>query len=123
MSTFNRTHIWDTPPYEPLGEPAHEDMCEHGKKAYIGSATFKTSRGETLRKASIDVYIFDTALGQNVCIRYGGKCHEYISPGNVLDLLISANHKNASPEYRIAADLVDKNTTIRATVARHSDSP
>jgi hypothetical protein len=76
------------------------DHCNHGK-AYVGS--FKVfEAGDKYR--SYDLYVFDTKHGQEVCIRYGNKDYEYISPGS-LGGFIKRSHM--TPVYQAACELLD----------------
>ena len=86
--------------------PKYIDHCRHGLDCFIGRITIEPPPSK--RKINVyDVYVYDTPLSSDVCIRYGNDSHEYISPGNVTNLM-------RFPEnlfYRKALELIlDKGT-------------
>jgi hypothetical protein len=69
--------------------PRFIDHCQHGKKCFIETIQHADSRYADFK--DYDIYVFeDQRLGAEVCIRYGNKPYEYISPGRITDLALKA---------------------------------
>lgn len=85
--------------------PVFVDCCGHPKESYIGSFRVDRMSFGGVREERYDLYVYESDRGYQACIRYGEESYEYISPGMVLDLLLSAaTHK--TPEYRLAALMI-----------------
>jgi hypothetical protein len=85
-------------------QPHWHDHCEHPKESYVGSFQLKQQDS-----GSYDVYVFKvkhSMCGYDVCIRYGSRPSEYISPGALSDLLSWASDPRSSLSYRMAASLI-----------------
>lgn len=97
--------------------PFWKDECCHSKDSYIGSATYweRTPSSGVNKRRQIDVYVFEPAGSQSVCIRYSDEPGGYASPGLLLDFLISAQRRPADYAYAAAALVIDELMEIRAT--------
>lgn len=63
--------------------PRWKDCCEHAKESYV--ATFEIwDKGKC---EVYDLYVFDQRGRSEVCLRFGDEPGDYISPGNVGQLL------------------------------------
>ena len=60
-------------------KPFWEDGCQHGEDCYVGSFRTETEK--------IDVYLYTTLRDHEICLRFGNDCHEYYSPGPLLQFL------------------------------------
>ena len=125
----NKTHAWNLD-YRPgqfqiqLRRKRYwQDGCNHSDECYVGSAKFIDyfySKG--IRDATelcIDVYVFPDGLNnqQRVCIRCSDECPDYIGPGTVLDLLITAQKdRHGTDRYSAAACVINHYMEIRATI-------
>jgi hypothetical protein len=86
--------------------PVWPDQCGHGPSTYIGSILVQETHQS--ERHPVDVYVFDSYELQEVCVRYGDRDDEYLSPGTVLDVLIKGSYANLSVTTRIAASLLLK---------------
>lgn len=66
--------------------PIYADWCNHGRESFVGS--FKVYR-EDERVDTYDLYIFERNC---VCLRYGNKPEEYLSPGKIVNLISASYH-------------------------------
>ena len=92
-------------------QPRWTDECLHGLDCFIGrlDVTYATAEGGT-RKETMDVYVFDShMMGAELCIRYGSKPNEYISPGRVIDVAMMQNNGL----YKAAMDMVKSAGLLR----------
>lgn len=107
-----------------------KDGCNHPEETYIGSAWF-LDYGRGIREAKercIDVYVFYGGIfeSQSVCIRCGDDSPDYISPGTVVDLLITSQTRHTTLDgskyeycdtaYAAAACVINHYMEIRATL-------
>lgn len=90
--------------------PVWPDQCEHEDGSYVASFEVVDSvpvpddspESFTLRLSKYDLYVFPQRYyGQEVCIRYGSKCGEYISPGSLGEFLAKNNHEPYTSAIRI----------------------
>ena len=65
--------------------PLFKDECEHKEGSYV--ATFKVITDELVTER-YDLYVWQGKFGgSRVCLRYGDKPEEYLSPGPVENVL------------------------------------
>ena len=134
----NKTHSWrlDYDKNHPLTLKLRrkrywKDACGHPDETYIGSAWFidYSSGISGARERCIDVYVFNGGVleSQSVCIRCSDECSDYISPGSVVDLLITSQKRLQNMDgkyvysdeaYAAAACVINHYMEIRATL-RH----
>lgn len=94
--------------------PVWQDHCEHGLDAYVCSFTVTRASGGVFTQKEYDLYLFDQpTMGTEVCIRYGNKDSEYISPGRLGDFMSSSGWHN--PEYREAQRILKDLGTLTWT--------
>lgn len=101
-----------------------DNACDHSEETYVGSARFTeycyVNGKREAEERFIDVYVFheEFANTQDVCIRYGHEGPDYISPGTVLDLLITAQKDRHAEgdDYSAAACVINHYMEIRATL-------
>lgn len=91
--------------------PKYIDGCKHGINSFVGSVQYYDLREIKLKW--IDVYVFDQNNRQHVCIRTGNEPEDYLSPGTVLDVLISGSKYNSLEVYKITAALIDLKFKVR----------
>lgn len=66
--------------------PVWQDTCQHKAEEYVVS--FQTYSMKAQRQ--YDLYIYSEGeRGQQICIRYGNRCDEYLSCGSLSDFFIS----------------------------------
>lgn len=95
----NPTTDFSFPEIEILSEtPTFPEECGHG--GFVSSIVTTSNR-------VIDVYVFEQNGQQSICLRYGNRAHEYISPGTTGDLLFEAI-RNRDPIYLGAATILLK---------------
>jgi hypothetical protein len=71
--------------------PIWEDGCNHPPGSYV--ASFQTFLGLDV-KERIDLYAYPLPDGKmNFCMRFGPEGHEYYSPGDIENIIKSANHE------------------------------
>lgn len=103
----NHEHAWEDPRSEfeekPTA-PAYDNACGHNPADFVGQIAYWQGKD---RKVA-DVYVFTQWQMQSVCIRCSNEGGDYISPGTVLDLLISAHRHEAGSAYKAAAALIDE---------------
>lgn len=79
--------------------PIWQDGCEHDKGTYVVSFTVHSRLNKI---DQYDLYIFENNGRQEVCIRYGAECQQYISPGSLGEFLSrSCNHEPYQTAVRI----------------------
>ena len=92
-------------------EPRFKDKCGHSKECYIGTGSYSRMIDGKPEECWIDVYVFDDpTFGQEVCIRYGKKPEEYLSPGQVCTFLLHVGKTNET--YRHAWDIMRANGKV-----------
>jgi hypothetical protein len=69
-----------------ISGPCWQDCCQHEAGSYV--ASFEICKPSPMVKGGYkqefyDLYVFDQQGRQDVCIRYGAECSEYISPGHL----------------------------------------
>lgn len=70
--------------------PKFIDHCNHGADNFIGTihVTEKDRQTGELKQVPYDIYIFeDATFGTEACIRFGNEPNEYLSPGQVTNLV------------------------------------
>jgi hypothetical protein len=122
----NKTHAWNLDSQHrhqiQLRRKRYwQDRCNHPDECYVGSAKFiDYSKG--IREATepcIDVYVFTDQFDnkQHVCVRYSDRCPDYMGPGTVLDLLITAQkERHGTDHYSAAACVINHYMEIRASL-------
>jgi hypothetical protein len=107
----NFGHVFRCHSYKMRNKPFWHDYCNHVDGSYVGSAEYYHS-GANIEK--MDVYLFeDVSCGrQSVCIRTGSDCSDYISPGGLFDMMMSAARHGGV--YSVALDLIDQSFSFRA---------
>jgi hypothetical protein len=68
-----------------ISGPFWQDCCHHEPGSYV--ASFEICKPSPMVKGGYkqefyDLYVFENR-GQEICIRYGAECSEYISPGHL----------------------------------------
>lgn len=128
---LNKSHRWSLE-YGEEGTPAQptlrlrrsrywKDACSHSEESYVGSAWFvgHSAEARPARECMIDVYVFHDSLmnAQSVCIRCSDAAPDYIAPGTVLDLIVTAQKSRPSgaDHYSAAACVIDRFMEVRAT--------
>jgi hypothetical protein len=86
-------------------KPHFYDHCGHKGGEYIGTSPYYYNDGKDFKEGWVDVYIFDSSLGQEVCIRYGKEDREYYSPGLVVDFLRRSGNAT-NPAYKKALEIL-----------------
>ncbi len=131
----NKSHCWyvDYNEHDDMPELARiklrrerywQDGCDHPDDTYVGSAQFTeytyVNGVREYTEVCIDVYVFPDKLmnTQSVCIRCADSASAYISPGTVLDLLITAQKERHAEgtHYSAAACVINHYMEIRATL-------
>jgi len=123
----NKTHAWNLDYqrgnswFQLRRKRYWQDGCNHPDECYVGSAKF-TNYSKGVGKTTehcIDVYVFPDGRdnAQHVCIRCSDECPDYIGPGTVLDLLITAQKDYHSYDhYSAAACVINHYMEIRASL-------
>jgi hypothetical protein len=79
--------------------PVWPDCCNHEAGSYVASFEVCKSLDKLDR---YDLYVFrHSKLGQEICIRYGRECSEYISPGSLGEFLTRNQHEPYTTAIRI----------------------
>jgi len=68
-------------------KPYHQDGCGHVERGdiYVGSFEHIHYAAEC-KVEQYDVYLYEDVMGLEVCLRFGSKCHEYLSTGPICQL-------------------------------------
>jgi hypothetical protein len=89
---------------EKVEGPRWKDGCKHRAEEYVGTVM--------VGDYAYDVYVYAGGdWGGACCIRYGDMAWEYISPGSVLDLLLTA-FQHHEPPYTYALRLILQEGTL-----------
>jgi hypothetical protein len=82
-----------------ISGPVWPDGCQHEAGSYV--ASFEVCKSvEKLDR--YDLYVFrHPRYGQEVCIRYGPECSQYISPGSLGEFLTRNQHEPYTSAIRI----------------------
>jgi len=73
-------------------KPHYQNGCGHHPDEYVGSVSVMEKREKKFVERWYDIYVFEDA---RLCFRYGNEAQEYISPGSILDALITfTRHDN-----------------------------
>ncbi len=86
--------------------PEWNDACKHGPECFVGSFQVPKSHNKTLKWC--DLYVFTNGTRQEVCIRTGNDCGDYISPGSLGEFMVRAGHHCRFDEYHEAFNLLLK---------------
>jgi hypothetical protein len=82
-----------------IAGPVWPDGCEHEAESYV--ASFQVCRSLD-RLDRYDLYVFrHKRYAQEVCIRYGKECSQYISPGSLGEFLTRNQHEPYTTAIRI----------------------
>ena len=98
-------------------KPYYKDLCDHGPACFMGSTTYQEFSGQELVDRHIDVYVWEGSHGkeQNVCIRYGIEDSEYISAGNMVHFVKTAED-NMHLAYSYAMGVLQAKGTFKYEV-------
>lgn len=96
--------------HEIIDGPVFKDGCEHSPDCYVCTFRVLEIRSGNYSYVNYDLYLFPQSFqGTEVCIRYGDKPEEYISPGGLGEFMNTAGIHWADMVHYQRASLILRN--------------
>lgn len=87
--------------YGLINGPVWTDCCQHPPESYVASFEIANYQRQQMEHYDLYVYASKCSGKQDVCIRYGDECSQYISPGPLGGFLTHNDHEPYMTAIRI----------------------